>query len=239
MEQRLHKVLALAGVASRRKCEDLILQGVIDVNGRTIRELGFKVDIEKDKIYYKGQPVKTEKKVYFILNKPKGYVCANFDPERRKLVIDLFRHLPYRLYTVGRLDAESEGLLIVTNDGELCNQLSHPRYEVPKTYWVNVKGYLEPKTLEKIMKGVWLSEGKTAPVKIKIIKRARDFSVLLITLKEGKKREVRRIFAKFGHKVKSLVRIKIGNLSLGNLAIGQFKQVQYDFIKDLIFKNNK
>lgn len=239
MEQRLHKILALAGISSRRKAEELIKQGLIQVNGRIIRGIGIKVNPDTDKIYYAGRLIKPEKKVYFLLNKPKGYLCTNSDPQGRRLVTDLFRHFPYRLYTVGRLDAESEGLVILTNDGELCNQLTHPRYEVPKTYQVVVSGYLTPEVLEKVHKGVWLSEGKTAPTRIHIVKRARNLTVLVITLKEGKKREIRRIFAKFGYKVKSLVRSKIGRLTLGDIKPGQYRQVNRDLIENLAISVNK
>lgn len=233
MDQRLHKVLANAGISSRRKAEELIKQGLIQVNGKIIRVIGLKVNPDTDKIYYAGKLIKPENKIYFILNKPKGYLCTNYDPQGRRLVTDLFRQFPYRLYTIGRLDADSEGLVILTNDGELCNKLTHPRYEVPKTYEVMVDSYLTPVVLEKVQKGVWLSEGKTAPTRIRIIKRARNFTVLEITLKEGKKREIRRIFAKFGYKVKSLVRSKIGKLTLGNLKPGQYRQVSQDLIENL------
>jgi pseudouridine synthase len=239
MEQRLHKILALAGISSRRKAEELIKEGLIQVNGKIIRGLGVKVNPDTDKIYYAGRLIKPEKKVYFLLNKPKGYLCTNYDPQGRRLVTDLFRNLPYRLYTVGRLDAESEGLVILTNDGELCNKLTHPRYEVPKTYQIVVDSYLTPEVLEKVQKGVWLSEGKTAPTRIRIIKRARNFTLLGITLKEGKKREIRRIFAKFGYKVKSLVRSKIGKLTLDNLKPGQSRQINQEVIENLVININK
>lgn len=228
--ERLHKVLAHAGVGSRRRCEEIIAEGSVLVNDALVRELGFKVDPQRDKIYYNGRLIKPEKTVYFLVNKPVNYLCSNYDRDGRPLVVNLFRHLPYRLYTVGRLDADSEGLVIVTNDGELCNQLTHPRYEVPKTYTVCLRGFVDDNIIEKVKRGVWLAEGKTAPTRITVIRRTRDFTLLEMVLKEGKKREIRRVFARFGCKVTSLVRTKIGRLTLGNLPPGKFREVGRDLI---------
>lgn len=230
MLERLHKVLAHAGVGSRRRCEEIITEGRVRVNEAVVREMGVKVDPQRDKIYYNGKLIKPEKMVYFLVNKPAGYLCSNYDRERRPLVIDLFRHLPLRLYTVGRLDADSEGLVIVTNDGELCHQLTHPRYEVPKTYTVRLRGFVSDNIIDKVKRGVWLAEGKTAPARVMVIKRARDFTLLEMVLKEGKKREIRRAFARFGCKVTSLVRTKIGRLTLGNLSTGKFRAVGRELI---------
>ncbi|MFH1230687.1 MAG: pseudouridine synthase [Planctomycetota bacterium] len=220
---RLHKFLANCGIASRRHSEELIRGGSVRVNNRIITEDGFLIDPAIDKIYYNDKLVRVEPKIYFIVNKPKGYVCTNacFKEPR---VIDLFK-TKQRLYTVGRLDKESEGLLIVTNDGELCQQVSHPSFEVPKTYLVTVNGYLDGAVLERVQKGIWLSEGKTGRTRIRLLHRARNFTNLQITLFEGKKREVRRIFAKFSYKIKQLKRIKIGNLFIGNLQPGQYRQI--------------
>lgn len=233
MQERLQKILAQGGLGSRRQCEEFIQKGHIRIDGKIIRELGVKIDPAKSQIYYNGKLVKLEPKVYFILNKPKGYLCTNYNHAARPRVIDLFPKAYQRLYTVGRLDADSEGLLIVTNDGTLCNFLTHPRYEVPKTYQIAINGYLESKVIEKITRGVWLSEGKTSPVRIRIIKRTRSFTALEITLKEGKNREIRRIFARFGYKVKFLKRTKIGSLTL-NLRTGQYQQVNRHKLLQLI-----
>lgn len=220
---RLHKFLANCGIASRRHSEELIRGGSVKVNNSVITEDGFLVDPDRDKVYYNDKLLRLESKIYFIVNKPKGYVCTNacFKEPR---VIDLFK-TNQRLYTVGRLDKESEGLIIVTNDGEFCQQVSHPSFEVPKTYLVTVKGYLEGPVLERVQKGIWLSEGKTGRTRIRILQRARNFTHLKITLFEGKKREVRRVFAKFSYKVVQLKRIKIGNLFIGHLQPGQYRQV--------------
>jgi 23S rRNA pseudouridine2605 synthase len=225
---RLHKFLANCGIASRRHSEELIRGGSVRVNNRVIIENGFLIDPDKDKVYYRDRLLKFESRTYFIINKPKGYVCTNacFKEPR---VIDLFK-TNQRLYTVGRLDKDSEGLLIVTNDGEFCQKISHPSFEVPKTYEVTVKGYLAGPALESIQKGIWLSEGKTGRTRIRILHRARNFTSLQITLFEGKKREVRRIFARFSYPVVQLKRIKIGNLFIGHLQPGQYRQIS---IKEL------
>ncbi|MBI4834510.1 MAG: rRNA pseudouridine synthase [Planctomycetes bacterium] len=230
MEERLHKVMAHAGIASRRKCEDLIRQGLVKVNNTIVREVGVKVDPSRDTIYYQGRPIKTESKCYFLVHKPKGYICSNKDERGRRTIMNLFKNIPYRLYTVGRLDSDSEGLVIVTNDGDLCNMMIHPRYEVPKTYHIVVRGALPLDVAEKIQKGVWLSEGKTAPAKMKIIKKMPNLTVLEMTITEGKKREIRRVFAKFGYPVKSLTRISIGKLQLRGLHSGAVKPVSKEFI---------
>ncbi|MEW6026659.1 MAG: pseudouridine synthase [Planctomycetota bacterium] len=234
---RLHKFLAHSGLASRRHSEGLIQEGKISVNGRIITELGFLIDPAKDKVYYEGRLLKPEPKVYYIVNKPKGYLCTNaVFPAKGNEVMTYIGHEPRvvdliktreRLYTVGRLDKESEGLIIATNDGEFAQRVSHPSFEVPKTYFVSVRGHLDGAVMEKVQKGIWLSEGRTSRTRIKILKREREFTSLLITLTEGKKREVRRIFARFHYPVKQLKRIQIGNLHLGDLKQGQYRQVTY------------
>lgn len=229
---RLHKFIANCGTASRRHSEGLIHTGKIRVNNSVITEDGFLVDPAVDKVYYENKLLKYEPKVYYIVNKPKGYVCTNAQFKEPR-VVDLIR-THQRLYTVGRLDKDSEGLIIVTNDGEFCQKVSHPSYQIPKTYIVTVKGYLEGGVLERVQKGIWLSEGRTHRNKIRIIKRARDFTSFLITLIEGKKREVRRLFARFSYPVKQLKRLQIGNLHLGNLIRGQYRQISRKELEDSI-----
>ncbi|MDI6732852.1 MAG: pseudouridine synthase [Planctomycetota bacterium] len=231
---RLHKFLAHCGVASRRHSEELISAGKIIVNNQCIREQGFLIDPQKDKVYYNGKLLKIpQEKVYFIVNKPKGYVCTNASYNEPR-VIDLIK-THHRLYTIGRLDKDSEGLIIVTNDGELCQKVSHPSFQVPKTYFVVVRGYVDGPVFERIQKGIWLSEGKLSRSKIRIVKRDREQTTLLITLKEGKKREVRRIFARFSYPVKYLKRIQIGNLHLGNLRAGEYRQISCGELSDKLF----
>jgi 23S rRNA pseudouridine2605 synthase len=224
--ERLHKVLAHAGIASRRECEEIIASGRVSINGKTVSNAGVKVDTTRDVIVLDGARVRLEGAIYFLLNKPKGFVCSNNPEGGRPRVIDLFGKVAQRLFTVGRLDVDSEGIIIVTNDGELCNLLTHPRYEVPKTYRVIVRGFLSPEKVEKAQHGVWLSEGKTSPSSIHVVHRDHKSTALDITLAEGRNREVRRIFARLGHPVSRLVRTRIGRLFLGNLKPGQAKRME-------------
>lgn len=228
--ERLHKVLARAGIASRRECEKIIASGRVSVNGKVVSDAGVKVDPARDVILFDGARVRAEPPIYFLLNKPRGFVCSNNPEGGRPRVIDLFGKIAQRLFTVGRLDVDSEGLIIVTNDGELCNLLTHPRYEVPKTYRVVVRGFLGPEKIEKAQRGVWLSEGKTSPSRIRVIHRNHRSTTLDITLAEGRNREVRRIFARLGHPVSRLVRTSIGRLVLGNLKPGQARRMKRETI---------
>src|SRR5574340_1009885 len=164
MLERLQKVLAEAGFGSRRECEKLITDGRVNVNGKVVTTLGTSVDPDKDTIYCNGTLVQKQRKIYFLINKPKGYVCTNRDELERLKAIDILRNVTQRVYTVGRLDKESEGLIIITNDGDLANKLSHPRYEVNKTYFIEVDGYLTDEAIKALGSGIWLSFGKTRPV---------------------------------------------------------------------------
>ncbi len=222
-EERLHKILAAAGIASRRTCEQLIAGGQVTVDGKVVTQMGFKVDPWKQKIAFGGQTIRPPRLVTLLLNKPKRVITTTKDDRNRKTVMDLLEGIDQRVYPVGRLDWESEGLLIMTNDGELANLLTHPRYGVPRTYHAIVKGSLTPAVLEKLRKGVWLSEGKTGPIKVLIKKREREFCVIEVTVREGMNREVRRVFARFGLKVSKLKRIKVGPLSLETLPVGAFR----------------
>jgi 23S rRNA pseudouridine2605 synthase len=182
--QRLQKVLAAAGVASRRKCEELILEGAVQVNGKVVDKLPAFVEPRKDVITVNGKKIRTEQKVYYLLNKPKGVICTNFDPQGRKKAIDLVPARE-RIFCVGRLDADSTGLIILTNDSKLTNRLTHPRYELPKTYVATVKGEIQGQSVEKLKKGVWLTEGKTAKAAVKILKRNHKESLIEITIRQG------------------------------------------------------
>src|SRR5579871_5091021 len=168
--ERLNKVLARAGVGSRRHCDDLIAAGRVTVDGHRIREMGVSVDPEASQICIDDVPIKAERHVYWLVNKPRGYLCTNHDPSRRPLVIDLVPHVEQRVYTVGRLDEASEGLLLLTNDGELANRLMHPRFGVEKTYLVQVVGHPTPQDLQQLLRGVWLAEGH---VKARHLKRLK------------------------------------------------------------------
>lgn len=222
---RLHKFIANCGIASRRHSEGFIREGYVMVNDRVITEDGFLIDPSVDKVYFQGKLLKPEARQYYLVYKPKGYVCTNVQFQEPR-VIDLIK-TKQRLYTVGRLDKDSEGLIIVTNDGEVCQRISHPSFQVSKTYFIVIRGYIPGEIMEKVQQGIWLSEGKTGRVKLRVLKRARDFTSLLITLTEGKNREVRRIFARFGFKAKQLQRVSIGGLRIGNLKPGQYRQISY------------
>jgi 23S rRNA pseudouridine2605 synthase len=230
--QRLQKVLASAGIASRRKCEELILDGLVRVNGKVVDKLPVFVDGERDLITVDGKKIRAAEKVYFLLNKPKGVICTNSDPQGRKKAIDLVS-ADRRIFCVGRLDIDSSGLIILTNDSELTNRLTHPRYAVPKTYVATVKGPVEtkgsgalkkaPDPLTKLKKGVRLAEGRTAAAAVKILKHGRKQSCLQITIREGLNRQVRRMLAKVGLPVKSLKRTRIGRLNIRGLGVGKFR----------------
>ncbi len=221
-EQRLQKVLAAAGVESRRKCEELILDGSVRVNRKVVDKLPAFVDPEKDIITVNGKKVRAARKVYFLLNKPKGVICANFDPQGRKKAIDIVTSRE-RIFSVGRLDADTTGIIILTNDSELANQLTHPRYEVPKTYVAKLKGEVSGEAVEKLKRGIWLAEGKTARASVKILRRSYKESLLEITIREGLNRQIRRMLAKVGLPVKSLKRTRIGKLNARGLGVGKFR----------------
>ncbi|HEC02614.1 MAG TPA: rRNA pseudouridine synthase [Phycisphaerales bacterium] len=221
-KQRLHKILAAAGVASRRKAEQLILDGEVRVNGRVVDSLPAFADPQKDRITVAGRTVRPEPHVYYLLNKPRGVICTNSDPQGRKRAVDLVPS-DKRLVTAGRLDADTTGLIVLTNDTELVNKLTHPRYCLPKTYVAVVNGRVDARAVEKLKKGVWLAEGKTAPASVKILKRGHSRSLLQITITQGLNRQVRRMLARVGLPVKSLKRTRIGRLTDRGLSPGRFR----------------
>jgi 23S rRNA pseudouridine2605 synthase len=222
-QERLQKVLASAGIASRRECEGIILEGRVTVNGHRVHSLPVLVEPGVDQIAVDGRPLRPRRKVYFLLNKPKGVHCTNYDPAGRTRAVDLMAGVNERVFPVGRLDAESIGLLLMTNDGELAQQLTHPRHGVPKTYRAHINGMITEEDLAQMHKGIWIAEGKARVSDASIIHAARDQSVVEITLCEGRNREVRRILARLGHNVRKLIRIRIGPLSLRGLAPGHFR----------------
>ncbi len=222
---RLQKLLAEAGLGSRRQCERLINEGYVTVDDRVVKEMGLLVDPKGQRVCCKGVPIKVEPKVYYLLNKPKGFVCTSHDEMGRPRAIDLLPGVAQRIYCVGRLDEDSEGLIILTNDGELANLLTHPRYGVAKTYHTEVNTWMRPEDLEALRKGVWLREGKTAPAIVKILRRGPNNTWLAITLREGRNREVRRILARLGYKVRILRRVRIGWLEDPRLKVGRFRRL--------------
>jgi 23S rRNA pseudouridine2605 synthase len=241
MPERLQKILAAAGHGSRRACEDIVLQGRVCVNGKRVSDLPVLVEPDDD-IRVDSQPIKRERKVYYLLNKPKGVVCTNWDPAGRKRAVDLLPWVQERVFPVGRLDAESQGLLLMTNDGELTAILTHPRYGVPKTYRARVKGKLTGETLVTLRKGMWLSDGRTQPARVAVAYSSRDYSVLEITLREGRNRQVRRMLAKLGHPVRELTRISIGQLDLRRLGSGRIRPLQpkeVAYLKKLVVESSE
>lgn len=234
---RLNKYLAESGVASRRKCDELIAGGHVTVDDAIVTELGTKVDPAAQRVEVDGVVLEPRVllKRYYLLNKPRHVVCTSAGNEGRRRAIDLItdRHKG-RIYTVGRLDEDSTGLLLLTNDGEFAQRIAHPRHGIPKTYLVKVKGHVGPGALERLRKGVFLSEGKTAGAYVRVRKRTATFSVLTITLQEGKNREVRRMLARVGHDVLTLKRTRIGELSDPKLPEGAWRPLQRREVSDLL-----
>jgi 23S rRNA pseudouridine2605 synthase len=228
-------VLAHAGLGSRRSCEDLIRQGRVSVDGQVIRELGTRVNPDQARITVDGEAIRRESMVYYAVNKPKGYVSTSADPAGRPRVIDLLAEIPERVYTVGRLDEESTGLMILTNDGELANRLAHPRYGVEKVYRALIAGAPDQEVLAKLTAGVWLSDGKIRAKRARLVGRQGQANVLELVLAEGKNREVRRMLAKLGHKVMSLNRVAVGPVSVKGLASGACRPLSRHEV-DLLWK---
>jgi 23S rRNA pseudouridine2605 synthase len=231
--ERLNKYLAHAGVGSRRHCDDLIAAGRVRIDGQAVRELGLRIDPAGHEITVDGQPVTPERLVYWAVNKPRGYLCTNHDQQGRPRALDLIDHVGERVYTVGRLDEDSEGLLLMTNDGDLAFKLMHPRFGVYKTYLVLVAGKPSREDLQKLLDGVWLSDGHVKAKRVKRLKQHGDSTWLEIVLAEGKNREVRRMLAKLEHKVMRLKRIAIGPLRLDRLSKGKSRKLRKEEVESL------
>ena len=222
---RLQKVLAAAGVASRREAERMILAGRIEVNGRIVTELGTRVDASRDQVCLDGAAVGVkEKPVYFLLHKPKGCLSTVRDPAGRPTVVDLLRGVRERIFPVGRLDWESEGLIILTNDGDLALRLTHPSNHVPKVYRVKVKGLVGRQTLEQVRHGLYLDGRRTLPAPVTRISSQQN-TWLEVTLFEGRRNQIRRVFERLGHPVLKLKRTAIGPLADRDLRVGQFRRL--------------
>jgi 23S rRNA pseudouridine2605 synthase len=221
-KERLQKVLAAAGIDSRRRCEELILEGAVRVNKKVVDTLPAFVDPDVDVITVHGRGLRPAQKVYYLLHKPKGVICTNSDPERRRKAIDLVPDRQ-RVFCVGRLEIDSSGLVLITNDTELSNRLTHPRYGVVKRYIVVVEGRIEEDHIEKLKKGVWLSEGKATTSAIKVLHRGDKESMLEITLKQTLNRQIRRMLARVGLEVKTIKRTRIGRLDIRGLGPGQWR----------------
>jgi 23S rRNA pseudouridine2605 synthase len=222
--ERLNKLLAHAGVGSRRRCDALIRAGRVALDGQPVRDLGTKVD-PAARLTVDGRPINVERPVYWLVNKPRGVVCTNHDPAGRPRAIDLVPHVEQRVYTVGRLDEMSEGLLLLTNDGDLAHRLMHPRFGIEKTYLVQVQGQPSKGDLEQLLRGVWLAEGKVRARRVRRLKKQGESTWLRIVLAEGKNREIRRMLARLGHKVLSLKREAIGPVRLDRLPKGKARRL--------------
>ena len=224
MQIRLNKFLAQAGVASRREVDRLIAEGTVKVNDRVIQTLGTKIDDQKDRVEVEGKPVKRgEGMAYLMLNKPPGYLVTLKDPFKRPTVKELLPSLKERVFHVGRLDYDSEGLLLLTNDGELAHRLAHPRYKIPKTYLVDVKGMPDPSKISRLEKGIVLDGKKTAPARIAKLRDSSKKTLFQVEIYEGRKREVKRMFEAVGHRVLHLKRVGFGGIRLGKLRTGKWR----------------
>ena len=231
-EQRINKLLAAAGLGSRRTVDELITDGRVEIDGKTITQVGTKVDVETAKISVDGEPLKRHRPAYFAVHKPAGVLCTNRDPEGRPRVIDL---VPghNRLFPVGRLDSSSTGLILLTNDGELAQRLAHPRNSVPKSYFVVVAGQVEMDSMRRLQRGIYLAEGLARVDGAKIRKVRKGCTEIEITLSEGKNREIRRVLARLGHKVITLRRVAIGPLRLGAMPEGSYRPLTQDEVRHL------
>jgi len=234
--ERLQKYLARCGIASRRKCELLITEGKVKVNGEIITELGFKIDFEKDEIIYNGKIIKDEeKKKYIMLNKPLNTISSAKDERGRTTVVDLI-NISERIYPIGRLDFDTSGMLLLTNDGEIFNSIMHPSRKISKVYEAKIKGNPTIEEINRFCTGVVIDGYKTATAKFEVIKRGNDYSEVRITIHEGKNRQVRKMCDAIGHKVVKLKRVAIGDLRLGKLKIGEWRELtknEFDYIRKL------
>lgn len=226
MEERLQKILAGAGVASRRRAEELIRQGRVTVDGRVVIDMGVKVDPARQQVCVNGRPVEVgAEKIYILLNKPTGYVTTLDDPQGRPIVTSLLPGIMERVFPVGRLDLDTEGALLLTNDGELAQRVLHPSFEVKKTYVATVVGTPSLEKLSELETGVMVDGRRTSPARVRMLRHSPRFSLLEITIHEGRKRQVRKMCAAIGHRVLALRRIAYGNLRLGDLPTGKYRRL--------------
>lgn len=223
---RLQRYLAACGLGSRRACEEFITAGRVSIDGQTVAALGTKVDPQSQSVALDGEPLRMERKKYYVLNKPPGVLSTNRDPQGRKRVIDLFDPNEPRLFTVGRLDEDSEGLLIVTNDGDLAQKLAHPKFRVKRTYELQVAGVPTGETLSQLKRGVHFAEGKFRVLQAYIVKVRGKSALVEVVLTEGHNRELRRLFARLGHKVMKLKRVAFGPIRLGGLPRGRHRELR-------------
>lgn len=235
MEERLQKMMARAGIASRRISEQMIKDGRVSVNDRIVTELGTKVDSERDLVRVDGKLISVDTStVYIMLNKPAGYLTSLKDDRNRPIVADLLKGIPERIFPVGRLDYDSEGLLLVTNDGDFAYRIQHPKFEIPKTYMVKVKGFISRETLKTLSHGTRLEDGDFKPERIRIDKVNQKSTWVEMTIHEGKNRIIKRFFDAYGYPVTRLIRIAIGNIRLESLRPGDFRYLEKREVKELL-----
>ncbi|MCS6875237.1 MAG: pseudouridine synthase [Aquificaceae bacterium] len=231
---RLNRYISMCGIASRRKAEELILQGKVKVNGLVVKELGWRVDPQKDVVEVESIEVKPIRKRYIVLYKPCCYITAlGESKDNKKTIQELLKDIPERVYPAGRLDYNAEGLLILTNDGELAHKIMHPRHKLPKTYLVWVSGKVSLQTIESMKRGATLEDGFAKPDRVKLIEHERDKSLLEIVFHEGRKHIVKRFVSHFGHKVTRLKRTAIGPISLEGMKPGQWRDMKAEELKKL------
>ncbi|NWG04515.1 MAG: rRNA pseudouridine synthase [Syntrophaceae bacterium] len=234
MLERIQKILAKAGIASRREAERMILEGRVTVNGKVIETLGLQVDPSKDHLKVDGKRIAPfEPKVVLLMNKPRGYLSTVKDPLGRPTIMDLLSHVKWRVYPVGRLDLDAEGLLLLTNDGDLAHRLSHPKFLIPKTYLVKVTGVPEEKKLLRLKRGVPLEEGVAKAVSCTLISQKEKNSWMRVVVTEGRNHLVKRMFSTIGHPVLKLKRIQYGPIPLGDLPFGQFRYLTPEEIEKI------
>jgi 23S rRNA pseudouridine2605 synthase len=224
--ERLQKLLSMAGVASRRLSEDLIRQGRVTVNGSVVTQLGTKANLERDEVRVDGRRVRARQRMRYILpNKPRGYVTTRRDPQGRPTVMDLLKSVHEYIYPVGRLDYDSEGLLLLTNDGELAAQLTHPRHEVERVYEARIRGVPDAHALDRLARGVVIEGRRTAPARVELVESREDQSVVEIALHEGRQRQVRNMFEAVAHPVIRLRRVRLGPIADENLTTGYWREL--------------
>jgi pseudouridine synthase len=222
----LQKVLSAAGVASRRLSEDLIRQGRVTVNGAVVTELGSKANLDRDDIRVDGRRVQPRRRTrYILLNKPRGYVTTRRDPQGRPTVMDLLKEVHEYVYPVGRLDYDSEGLLLLTNDGELAARLTHPRHEVDRVYEARIRGVPDAHALDRLARGVVVDERRTAPARVELVEARENQAVVEIALHEGRQRQVRKMFEAVGHPVVRLRRVRLGPIADEHLTTGYWREL--------------
>jgi 23S rRNA pseudouridine2605 synthase len=240
MQERLQKIISQAGITSRRAAEELILAGRVTVNGTVVTELGTKADPSADRITVDGKPVKpVSEHLYILLNKPVGYMTTLDDPGGRQLVTDLLKDIKERVYPVGRLDYNTEGLLLLTNDGEWANRLMHPRHEIDKEYHVRIRGKAHQSQLDQLANGVMIDDRKTAPATVKLIKEGEQNDWISITIHEGRNRQIRRMCEAVSLSVVRLRRVRYGAVWMGDLKIGQYRLLTGDEVNGLAATTTK